>query len=82
MTETEARERVARLTAESPERHTHSWLAREGSGGAWSVVKLGVPSPKAQPVTGTTQPGENVAAKDDPRSPLEQNFPPWSATII
>jgi len=81
MTEREARERVARLAAESPERETHSWIPREGPDGVWSIVKLAVPSPKA-PATSTTQPGQNVAAKDDPRSPLEQNFPPWSATII
>jgi len=77
MTEQQARERVAKLSAESPERETHSWIAREGADGNWSIVKLAVPSPQAQATT-TTQPGENVAAKDDPRSPMEQNIPPWS----
>lgn len=77
MTEREARERVARLTAESPERDTHSWVPREGPDGVWSIVKLAVPSPKA-PETSTTQPGDNVAAKDDPRPAIHQNIPPWS----
>jgi len=81
MTESEARERVAKLSAESPERETHSWIPREGPSGNWSIVKLAVPSPKA-PVTSTSQSGDTQAAKEDPRSPLEQNFPPWSATII
>jgi len=77
MNEQEARERVAKLTAESPERETHSWIPRKGPDGEWSIVKLAVPSPKTVE-TSTTQPGQNQAAKDDPRSPMEQNIPPWS----
>ena len=80
MTEDEARERVARLTAESPERETHSWIPRQGPDGEWSVVKLAVPSPKV-PETSTAQSGDDQAAKDDPRTAMEQNFPPWSAGI-
>jgi hypothetical protein len=79
MTEQEARERVARLTAESPERETHSWIAREGSDGEWSVVKLAIPSPKS-PQTVNGQAGEPLV-KDDPRSSLEQRFPPWGVGI-
>lgn len=80
MTEREARERVAKLSAESPERETHSWVPREGADGEWSIVKLAIPSPKAQE-TSTTRSDENQAAKDDPRTAMEQNFPPWSAGI-
>ena len=80
MTEREARERCAKLGAESPERSTHSWIPRKNADGDWSVVKLAVPSPKT-PDSITTEPTGAEAARDDPRSAMEQNFPPWGAGI-
>jgi len=80
MTEQEARERCAKLGAESPERSTHSWIPKKNPAGDWSVVKLAVPSPKT-PETVTTEPSENQSAKDDPRTAMEQSFPPWGAGI-
>jgi len=80
MTEQEARERCVKLGAESPERLTHSWLPRKGADGEWSVVKLAVPSPKS-PETVTTEAADTQSAKDDPRSAMEQSFPPWGVGI-
>jgi len=76
MTEQEAKDRCAKLTAESPERETHSWLPRKEAGGEWAVVKLAVPSPKKEETT-TSQAGDNQGIKDDPRPAMEQNVPPW-----
>lgn len=80
MNEQEARQRVAELTAASPERATHSWIPRKGPDGEWAILKLAVPSPKS-PATSTAQSGDTHAAKEDPRSAMEQNFPPWSGII-
>ena len=73
MTEHEARERCARLAAESPERTTHSWVPRKGADGSWAVVKLGVPSASA--ASGTFTASETQGIKEDPRIPLEQKIP-------
>ncbi len=80
MTEAEAKNRCEDLSATSPERGTHSWLPRVGENGDWSVVKLAVPSIETQK-TGKASASTTQAAKDDPRSSLEQRFPPWSAGI-
>lgn len=80
MTEQEAKDRCKKLGAESPERLTHSWLPRKNPDGQWSVVKLAVPSPKT-PETITTEASESQSAKDDPRTAMEQSFPPWGAGI-
>ncbi len=75
MTEQEARERCARLSAESPERATHSWLPRKGAGGQWGIVKLAVPSPSSPDLVTTTASTEQ-SIKDDPREVFQKNVPP------
>lgn len=75
MTESEARERCLKLAAESPERETHSWLAREGEDGSWSVVRLAVPSPGATS-SATSTGKEEMAVREDPRSSLRTNGGP------
>ncbi|MBK5231652.1 MAG: hypothetical protein JJE13_01530 [Thermoleophilia bacterium] len=80
MTEQEAKERCARLTAESPERVTHSWLPRQGAEGEWTIVKLAVPSP-ATGDTVTTSASTEQTIKDDPRSIYEKNVPPNGAAF-
>ncbi|HTU15093.1 MAG TPA: hypothetical protein VMF31_07840 [Solirubrobacterales bacterium] len=80
MNEHEARQRVAELTATSPDRETHSWIPRKGADGEWSIVKLAVPSPKS-PETVKSKSGDDQAIKDDPRSAMEQSFPPWGVGI-
>jgi hypothetical protein len=45
MTREEAQRECTRLASESPDRETHTFLPREGDGGQWSVVKVGVAPP-------------------------------------
>ncbi|MBK8293583.1 MAG: hypothetical protein IPK93_01970 [Solirubrobacterales bacterium] len=73
MTEREAKARCAMLTAESPERTTHSWIPREGADGSWVIVKLSVPS--ASQATGTATAAEPHGIREDPRTPQEQKIP-------
>lgn len=72
MTEAEARQRCLKLAEESPDRETHSWVAREGEDGRWSVVKLAVPSPGASS-SATSTGKEEMAVREDPRSPFRTN---------
>lgn len=80
MTEQQARDRCAKLMAESPERVTHSWLPRKGATGEWGIVKLAVPSP-ASSDTVTTSASTEQSIKDDPRSIFEKNVPPNGAAF-
>ncbi len=80
MTEQEAKERCARLTAESPERVTHSWLPRKGSAGEWGIVKIAVPSP-AKSDTVTTSASTEQSIKNDPRNISDKNVPPNGAAF-
>ncbi len=75
MNEAEARERCVKLAEESPDRETHSWVARKGEGGSWSVIKLAVPSPGASP-SATSTGKEEMAVREDPRSPFRSNAGP------
>ncbi|MGK2956380.1 MAG: hypothetical protein ACSLFI_12015 [Solirubrobacterales bacterium] len=79
MTEQEARDRCKELARSSPERTSHSWLPREGAGGFWTIVKLGVPS--TSQATGTLAASEVQAIKDDPRNIFEKNVPPNGAAF-
>lgn len=81
MTEQEAKDRCLKLASESPDRETHSWLPRRGPDDKWVVVKLAIPSPAAQHETNTAQSGNQPGIRDDPRTAMEQNFPPWGASI-
>ena len=74
MTEKEARDRCAALSKESPERFTHSWVARE-TAVDWAVVKLAVPTPGADPIeTETTK--DPMAVQEDPRDSAIRNVGP------
>ena len=75
MTEDEARTKCADLTASDPDRFTHSWVPREGDGGDWSIVKLAVPSPGSETRIDTIEEDE-LAIKNDPRSPIVKNTGP------
>ena len=77
MTEDQARARCAELAETSPERMTHSWIAREGEDGGWSVVRLAIP-PSAPPAGTASKSPESKGIRDDPRSATEQNVPPHS----
>jgi hypothetical protein len=74
VTETEARDRCRELAETSPDRDTHSWIAREDEGGRWSVVRLAVP-PARPPKTTASKPDEPQTAHDDSRSAIERNTP-------
>jgi hypothetical protein len=65
MTRDEAMAEVRRLAEEHPDRATHSWIARESSGGEWSVVKLGVAATRPRGATQESKPRPLQA--DDPR---------------
>ena len=78
MTRDEAQAEVARLAAESPDRDTHRWIARDAGNGDWSVVRIGLP-PASEPTGTETRGDERPATADDPRPPSWQNVPPWAA---
>ena len=80
MTEQEAKDRCAKLTAESPERVTHSWLPKKGAEGEWGIVKVAVPSPATGDTVITTASTEQ-SIKDDPRNIFEKNVPPNGAVF-
>ena len=69
-----AEREAARLAAEHPERETHRFLAREGDGGEWSVVKIGLPPTGT--LTAETRADEKPATGDDPRTAAVQNLGP------
>jgi hypothetical protein len=75
MTEDEARTKCADLTANDPNRFTHSWVPRESENGVWSIVKLAIPSPGSETRIATTEEDE-VAIKSDPRQPIVKNAGP------
>ena len=74
MTEQEAKEKCAKLSAESPERTTHSWVPKKGDDGEWSIIKLAVPTPGSQKLNTKTE--EDVQAiAEDPRTSINRNIP-------
>jgi hypothetical protein len=79
MTRAEAEAQCAKLAAEHPDRETHRWLAREDAGGAWSVVKVGLP-PADSANTAETRADQKPATADDPRSSAMQNLGPHAGT--
>ncbi len=74
MTEAEARELCGRLAEEHPDRESHTWRPRQEADGAWSVVKISLPS--AGPRTPETRAEERPATADDPRTSAMQNLGP------
>jgi hypothetical protein len=68
MTEQEARDLCARLSAEHPDRDTHQWLAVQRDG-EWRVAKIGLP-PADEHTVAEVRSDERPATPDDPR-------PPW-----
>jgi len=80
VTEGQARARCLELAASSPDRETHSWIAREAESGEWSVVRLAIP-PAAPPEGIASKSPDSKGIGDDPRSAMEQNFPPHSAGL-
>jgi hypothetical protein len=76
MDEAEARARCAELAESSPDRSTHSWVAKQLPEGEWTVVKLAVPAPKS-PDSVKTVSAKEQAAQHDPRTAFEQNVPPY-----
>ena len=75
MTEDEAKARCLELASTSPDRETHSWIARRGESGDWSVIRLAIP-PSAPPQVTASKSPESKGLRDDPRNALEQNIPP------
>jgi hypothetical protein len=76
MTEQEAKEKCAKLSAESPERTTHSWVPRKGDDGQWSIAKLAVPTPGSLKFKTKTE--EDVQAiQEDPRTSTIKNIGGW-----
>ena len=78
VTEQEARELCREMAETSPDRETHSWMAREDEDGNWFVVRLAVP-PATAPQTTASKPSQSTTARDDPRTAFDQNVPPHGA---
>jgi hypothetical protein len=74
MTEREARDECARLSAEHPDRETHRWVPTQRDG-EWVVAKIGLPPPSKD-----TQPeiraDKQPAIHDDVRSESPLASPP------
>lgn len=68
MTRDEAQAECRRLAAEHPDRATHSWLAREGADGEWTVVKVGAIG--ARPLGTRQEAKPRPPQADDPRPPM------------
>lgn len=64
----EAERLAERLGREHEDRDTHAWFAREGEGGAWSVVKVGRPGSRIDPVKATVEAKPKPPQQEDPRS--------------
>jgi hypothetical protein len=66
------------LAFEHPDRLTHRWIAREGGGGGWEVVKVRVPAGlERESLTPTLAAKPRPSKPDDP-PPLDwQNVPPF-----
>jgi hypothetical protein len=65
MTREQAMSECRRLAQEHSDRATHSWLPREGAGGDWTIVKIGVPGRTALATAQEAKPRPPQA--DDPR---------------
>jgi hypothetical protein len=68
MTHDEALAEIRRLSAEHPDKATHSWLPRELADGEWTVVKVGVPTRRPLGTTQEAKPRPPQA--EDPRPAL------------
>ena len=73
MTREEAQQRARQLTAEHPDRFTHSWIAREGTAGEWDVVRVNIPAARRDPLKGTTEAKPKPSEPDDPRPAYWKN---------
>jgi hypothetical protein len=79
MTRDEATAEAKRLTAEHPDRETHTWIAREASAG-WEIVKVRVPGGvRRDPLKATTEAKPKPPDADDPRPAIFRNIPPYGA---
>jgi hypothetical protein len=75
MTEDEARREAERLAREHPERATHHWLAQQGDGGDWRVVKVALPGAGRRPeLRETVSAEERPPQPDDPREGPQRAF--------
>jgi hypothetical protein len=80
MTRDEAMNAAKRLTAEHPDRRTHTWIARESTPGGWEVVKVRLPGEmRRDPMKATTEAKPKPPEADDPRPAIFRNIPPYGA---
>jgi hypothetical protein len=79
MDRADAEQTAARLGKEHPDRATHRWIARAGSGGGgWEVVKVKMPpGMRVDPLKATVQSKPKPEQPEDPRPPGVQNIPPY-----
>jgi hypothetical protein len=71
MTREDALARAEQLNTEHPDRETHAWIPRRGSGEEWDVVKLRMPGLRRDPMKATTE------AKPKPQQ--SDDVPPWKS---
>jgi hypothetical protein len=76
MNRAEAEERARTLQAEDPQRDTHRFVARPGSGGGWQVVKVELPEMlRRGKLTPEIEARPRPSHPDDPRTGNEQRMP-------
>lgn len=79
MTREEALARSEELNAEAGEGAALHWLAQEGEGGEWRVVKVpGLPGGRG-PLKESVEARPKPSYADDPRPSSAQQVPPYSA---
>ena len=79
MTREEALARAEAMNAEAGEGAAVHWLAQEGDGGGWRVVKVpGLPGGRG-PLTETIEARPKPSTPDDVRPSTVQQIPPYGA---
>lgn len=78
MNREEAELQAAKFTVEHQDRETHRFLAREGAGGEWVVMKMGLP-PVDDARAAEVRADEKPTTPDDPRDNLTRNIGPYAA---
>ena len=79
MTHDDAAAAAKRLSAEHPDRDTHTWIPRELSTDEWEVVKVRVPGIRRDPLKASTEAKPKPPEADDPRPAIFRNIPPYGA---
>src|SRR5215212_5948499 len=76
MTRAQAEQRARRLQENDPDRDTHRFVAREGTGGEWDVARVEIPaSLRRGTLTETVEAKPRPSPADDPGTGNERRMP-------